>query len=361
MRRILTFLLLVSVSFLHAEMTQKKWKSGQNFYDYLRVNKVPVSTIQSLDAYGKQAISKMKNNQNFTEERDENGVLIQTIIPLANNIEIDLHKLTASNNYSLSVGAANTSKENNDIVIESKNSPMKPKSNQIIINTNDGKFSIADDYELSPSRQTGILKDTINNTNIILPNSISNTTKYRGERSNKFTMPLRNPSISSPFSLARYHPVLHIYRPHKGTDFRAKRGTPIMSIANGIVIFSGSLGGYGNVVKVDHGGGYMSLYAHLTNSRVANGQTVNQGDIIAFSGNTGTSSGPHLHLGIYKNGTAINPMSVINNDSIIDTILKKFSFNDKQQNTKPTNSYNKKIASNLKQNHLIDLKIFDDE
>lgn len=361
MRRILTFLLLLSVSFVHADVTQQRWKSGQSFYSYLRTNKVPLNTIQSLDAYGKQAVSKMKNNQTFTEERDENGVLIRAIIPLANNIEIDLHKLETSDNYSLSVGAATNSKENNDIVIEKKNAPKKSKSNQIVINTNDGKFTIADDYELAASRQTSILKDTIDSTNIMAPNAISKTTKYRGERSSKFAMPLRNTSISSPFSLARYHPVLHIYRPHKGTDFRAKRGTPVMSVANGVVIFSGSMNGYGNVVKIDHGGGYMSLYAHLTSSRVLAGQTVDQGDIIAFSGNTGTSSGPHLHLGIYKNGTAIDPMSVINNDSIIDTILKKFSFNDKQTNTNLGNSFTKKIASNLKQNHIIDLKTFDDE
>ncbi|MGZ8887606.1 MAG: M23 family metallopeptidase [Nitrososphaeraceae archaeon] len=355
MRRILTCLLLISVSFLHAEMTQKKWKSGQSFYDYLRVNKVPVSTIGSLDAYGKQAISKMKNNQNFTEERDENGVLVQAIIPLANNIEIDLHKLIASNNYSLSVGAASTSKENNDIVIANKNIPVKPKSSQIVINTNDGKFSIQDDYELSASRQTDKLKDAINYSEL----TSTNTKQYKGNKSDKFTMPLRNPRITSPFTLARYHPVLHIYRPHKGTDFGAKRGTPVMSVANGIVIFSGSMGGYGNIVKIDHGGGYVSLYAHLTSSRVSNGQTVEQGDIIAFSGNTGTSSGPHLHLGIYKNGTAINPMSIINNDSIIDTILKKFSFGN--EHPKSTNNYKKQLATNLsKQNHSFVLQNFDE-
>jgi murein DD-endopeptidase MepM/ murein hydrolase activator NlpD len=360
MRRILTFFLLASLSFLYAEMTQKKWKSGQNFYDYLRVNKVPVSTIQSLDAYGKQAISKMKNNQIFTEERDENGVLIKAVIPLANNIEIDLHKLTASNNYSLSVGAASSSKESNDIIIENKNTPKKPKNSQIVINTNDGKFSIQDDYELSPSRQTNILKDIVNKSELPFIASTQSAT-YKGKKSDKFTMPLRNPRITSQFSPARYHPVLRIYRPHKGTDFGAKRGTPIMSVANGVVIFSGSMGGYGNAVKVDHGGGYMSLYAHLTNSRVSKGQLVDQGDIIAFSGNTGTSSGPHLHLGIYKNGVAINPMSVLNNDSIIDTIFKKFSLNDKETKVKPVNNYKKQLAANLsKQNSSFFLDKFED-
>ena len=97
-----------------------------------------------------------------------------------------------------------------------------------------------------------------------------------------------------------------------------------MAIGDGVVISSGYDGGYGKVVKVQHGGGYMSLYAHLDGFRANVGDRVNSGDVIAYSGNTGTSSGPHLHLGIYVNNSPIDPMSVIEKGSSpVDFILDR--------------------------------------
>lgn len=356
MRIFLTLLLVIFSTLLYAKTESKSWKSNQGFDSYLRENKVPLSVKETLDAYGKQAISKIKAGKHFTEERDDSGLLIRAIIPLANNIEIDLHKLTASNNYSLSVGSQampdKSFDEKEDIQIK-----KSPKNSQVVINSNNGKFSIQDDYELEAYKQTAKLQMEIKKSD--LPSSRTQSSlAYKGSKSESFGMPVRSPRITSPFSPNRYHPVLKIYRPHKGTDFGAKRGTPVMSVANGAVIFSGAMGGYGNVVKIDHGNGYVSLYAHLSQSISRVGQTVQKGDIIAFSGNSGTSSGPHLHLGIYKNGIAINPMSVIDNDSVIDKIFKKFS--SQKQELQPKNNLKKKLASSLSnQNSAIYLPKFD--
>ena len=94
---------------------------------------------------------------------------------------------------------------------------------------------------------------------------------------------------------------------HTGTDISCANGTPIKVIASGTVIFSGRNGSYGNLIKVDHGNGVETWYAHCSELYAEVGQQVNAGDIIAAVGSTGNSTGPHLHLEIRVNGTAINP------------------------------------------------------
>jgi murein DD-endopeptidase MepM/ murein hydrolase activator NlpD len=141
-------------------------------------------------------------------------------------------------------------------------------------------------------------------------------TKREGGKGKRFAMPLRHPRITSHFAYRRWHPILHRYRPHHGTDFGARRGTPILAVNDGKVIFAGWMGGYGKTVKIKHGGGYISLYAHQSRIRVKRGQFVKRGQIIGYVGNTGRSTGPHLHLGIMKNGRWVDPMKVIGRKSV---------------------------------------------
>ncbi len=94
-------------------------------------------------------------------------------------------------------------------------------------------------------------------------------------------------------------------------DFRAKRGTPIFAVADGVVIYAGELGGYGKVVKIKHRDEYITLYAHQSRIGVKKGRIVKRGDIVGYVGSTGVSTGPHLHFGLYLNGRAINPMPMI--------------------------------------------------
>lgn len=96
-------------------------------------------------------------------------------------------------------------------------------------------------------------------------------------------------------------------RLHKGIDFAAATGTKIYSVAAGVVSFSARKGGYGIVVEVDHGNGLVSRYAHLSKSKVEVGSLLKKGDLVALSGSTGRSTGPHLHLEILLNGKQINP------------------------------------------------------
>lgn len=118
--------------------------------------------------------------------------------------------------------------------------------------------------------------------------------------------------ITSGFSLHRYHPVLHRYRPHLGTDFGVNVGTPVSVTADGTVRFAGRDGGYGIVVMVRHMNGFETRYGHLSRIRpgIRRGVRVKQGQVIAWSGATGLVTGPHLHYEIRKNGRALNPRSV---------------------------------------------------
>ena len=102
---------------------------------------------------------------------------------------------------------------------------------------------------------------------------------------------------------------------HTGMDFTANRGTPIYATGNGTVIRAdNSSKGYGNHVRIDHGYGYVTLYAHMSKMLVKVGQKVKRGDIIGLVGNTGKSVGPHCHYEVRKNGTPLNPVNFYFND-----------------------------------------------
>lgn len=117
--------------------------------------------------------------------------------------------------------------------------------------------------------------------------------------------PVKAPIVSG-FGM-RFHPILHYSRLHAGVDFAAGTGTPIMAAGDGLVVFSGVMHGYGNVVVVDHGGGISTLYGHCSARLVREGETVTKGQAIARVGSTGLATGPHLHFEVRKNGTPVDP------------------------------------------------------
>jgi murein DD-endopeptidase MepM/ murein hydrolase activator NlpD len=112
--------------------------------------------------------------------------------------------------------------------------------------------------------------------------------------------------ISSRFSRRRFHPVLRRYRPHLGTDYAAPRGTPVQAVAAGRVTFSGRSGGSGNMVRIQHSGGFETYYLHLSRRYVRRGQRVEQGQRIGAVGSTGLATGPHLDFRIRRNGRFID-------------------------------------------------------
>lgn len=124
--------------------------------------------------------------------------------------------------------------------------------------------------------------------------------------------PLRFTRISSGFSLARLNPVLHIIRPHYGTDYAAPTGTPVHVTGKGRIAFMGRDSGYGNVIKVRHGTHYETVYAHLSrfHKGLGVGSKVKQDQVIGYVGMTGLATGPHLHYEFRINGKPMNPVTV---------------------------------------------------
>jgi len=98
---------------------------------------------------------------------------------------------------------------------------------------------------------------------------------------------------------------------HPGLDLSARRGTPVVTSADGIVVFTGAAGGLGRVIRVSHGFGYTTVYGHLDRTLVQPGDEVRRGDEIGLLGNTGRSTGPHLHYEVYADDRAVNPLYYI--------------------------------------------------
>jgi murein DD-endopeptidase MepM/ murein hydrolase activator NlpD len=108
----------------------------------------------------------------------------------------------------------------------------------------------------------------------------------------------------------REHPILHTQRAHLGVDYAAPTGTPVMSVADGVVVESGFQGAFGNMVVVQHNARQSTVYAHLSRMNVKRGQTIKQGDIVGAVGTTGLSTGPHLHFEFRINGRHVDPLTL---------------------------------------------------
>jgi hypothetical protein len=109
----------------------------------------------------------------------------------------------------------------------------------------------------------------------------------------------------------RTHPIYKDKRFHHGVDLRAPLATEIYAVLNGTVISAKTDSAYGLSVRIDHGHGVVSFYAHLSIAKVELGQLVASGEVIALSGNTGMSTGPHLHFGIYVDGKSVDPLKFL--------------------------------------------------
>jgi murein DD-endopeptidase MepM/ murein hydrolase activator NlpD len=134
-----------------------------------------------------------------------------------------------------------------------------------------------------------------------------------GKSARRFLMrtPINGARLSSGYGMRR-HPILGYSRMHRGTDFAAPTGTPILAAGDGVIVRAGPFSSFGNYVRIRHGDGYETAYAHL--SRFArglrSGARVRQGQVIGYVGTTGRSTGPHLHYEVMRRGQQVNPMTL---------------------------------------------------
>ena len=123
--------------------------------------------------------------------------------------------------------------------------------------------------------------------------------------------PINGARLSSSYGM-RKHPILGFNKMHKGTDFAAPKGTPVMASGDGVVIRAKWCGGGGNCIQIKHNSTYSTIYAHLSKfaNGIKNGTRVKQGRVIGYVGSTGMSTGPHLHYEVVVNGKKVNSQTL---------------------------------------------------
>jgi len=384
-----------------AKLFVEQWEKGETFAEYLIGQNIDFSLNTSLEKEDEKFLSDIQANQTFYILKDRENMIEQLLIPIGEEMQIRLAKERQSGIYLFDIipieykeheySATVTIHSNpHSDIKKSLNHPMlADKMSQLLkgtINTrrlNKGdklsfiyhqktrmgllhsrpdikiamleskgkeQFIYADEegygYTSTNSLQSYMVKDR---KKVIYTRRV----KVK-DKSTKFSMPLRHVRVTSSFSKRRYHPILKRYRPHHGTDFGAKKGTPLLAVNAGRVIYAGYMGGYGKVVKIKHIDGYVSLYAHQSRIRVKKGSYVTKGQIIGHVGSTGRSTGPHLHFGLTKNGRWVNPMKVLSPQGGTQMVLKKFT-RYKETSTKKYKTVHIKDAQKYREkllNHL---------
>ena len=329
-------LILFSSSLFSAKVTNEVWKKGLTFEKYLKKHKISKDIINLLDKDDAQLISEINDNRRFYEMIASNGVLLQTLIPIGE--ELQIHLFRTPKGYKVEILPVAYQKDTYLALLSIKKNPhydiIKKIKNRRVANEftkvlkhsinfrairKDDKLAIVYDQKMRLGQPIGIpdikvaMIESHNKKHYVFKHSDGKYYDEEGKELIKKYMgkPLHHIRVTSPFTHRRYHPILHRYKAHLGTDFGVKRGTPILSVADGKVIFSGKMGGYGNVIKIRHADNYITLYAHQSRLKVKIGEIVKKGQVIGYVGSTGRSTGPHLHFGLYKNRRPINPMSMV--------------------------------------------------
>lgn len=374
MLRILSLVLFLLVACFADEMRELKWEKGETFLDFLEKHQIPLKIYYDLQKEDQELAAEIMSGVKFQALFDEKEKIRQVLIPVGDELQIHLDK-NASGDFVFNTIPIIYEQESGKISLNVERSPYqdikKYLNNSILANefVNAFKGSVdftqlrKDDKFVIYYEQKRRLGKIIPGTQITAaflktkkktyPVYAFNEGRYYDEKGKELEnffliRPIDNARISSKFTYKRWHPILKRYRAHLGIDYAAPKGTPIKAAGDGRVSFVGKKGGYGKTVTINHSDGYKTLYAHLSkyNKRAKKGKKVKKGQIIAYVGNTGMSTGPHLHFGLYKNNRAINPAKVV---KITKSVLKG---KEKKEFLKILKHYDAKFEQDVKENYL---------
>jgi len=369
MWRVVVFCLLF-VLLQGAEVRQTVWKKGETFSDYLQRNGVSLELLKSISGEDAKYLSEIQAGEPFYELK-EGTTLLQSLIPIGEEMQIQLSRDLRSDRYRFDIIPIAYRVVEDRAVVEIRKScsadidrvTHNPRLGFLLkylykgavdfrkLRRGDkvafayrqksrlgrpwGQAKIRGAVVESRGKRRFIFVDEEGNAWNDVVKKVRSTRKGKREvvktvtrtvrsnvRRSRFVMPIRGARITSRFSYKRWHPILHRYRPHLGVDWGAKRGTPLYAIDKGRVIYAGWMRGYGKVVKIDHGRGVVSLYAHQSRIKVRRGRYVKRGEVIGFVGSTGRSTGPHVHFGLYKNGRAVNPLHYLGKSAKVSSVRK---------------------------------------
>jgi len=329
-------LLAFTIFTFAAKVQYSKWERGLSFEQYLQQHNIALDTLETLDKDDLKLVDEVGYSHRYFELIASNGVLLQTLLPIGDELQLHLFRTHAG--YKLEIIPISYQKDTHVTLLEVENSPYSDIVNKVKnrrlanefgrvlkhsvnfrgIQKKD-KIAIVYDQKMRLGQPLGMpdikvaMLESHGKKNYVFKHSDG---KYYNEQGKALIQkymgrPLHHIRITSKFTKRRWHPILHKWKAHHGTDFGAKRGTPILAAADGRVVYSGWMGGYGRVIKIKHKDNYLTLYAHQSRLKAKVGQHVKKGQIIGYVGNSGRSTGPHLHFGLYKNGRPINPMRMV--------------------------------------------------
>jgi len=360
--KLIALITLLSALLFSGEHIKRQWKKGMTFNEYLFTHHISQKRVRPVSKGDKKYLSDIRSQYPFYEELDSKGKLVRAFIPINKKMQIELYKSGKGYRYDITsipvkieehfANIKVLSNLHSDIVKQTKSINLAEAVSKFLKHSFDTRrFKRGDrvyvvydqkirEGEPFLSPQIKIVKIRSHKRSyyfyakgeqkiqeqVYYENKKETVTQKKkvtytkcideGGRSQTFGMPLRRIRITSTFSYRRWHPILHRYRPHHGTDFGARRGTPLYAVADGVVIYAGWMGGYGKVTKIRHSDGFVSLYAHQSRFRLKRGAQVKKGQIIGYVGSTGRSTGPHLHFGLSKNGRWVNPMHYLGKRSL---------------------------------------------
>jgi len=327
------FLLFIPFLLFAYRVEIDKWHRGDTVWGFFRANHIPINLYYSLDKNVKNQLKRVPSNSAIYLLKDGNKVK-QALITLNSKKQLQLvnenkkwvakvvpiHYFTNESFAKITVNHFLSY----DVYNATKNPYLSRKivsifSDRINFRTLP-KNSKIDVYYKTKSRfgkmvGIDILYAKIKNRRYDIEAYKWTDGRYYDQDAKSLkgmflSAPLKYTRISSPFGM-RYHPILHRMRMHDGIDFVNRVGTPIHTVADGKVIYKGWIRGYGNAVKIRHKNGYMTLYGHMKGfGHIRNGEWIRQGKVIGYLGNTGLSTGPHLHFGVMHNGKWINPVRI---------------------------------------------------
>ncbi|MGJ0341087.1 peptidoglycan DD-metalloendopeptidase family protein [Aliarcobacter cryaerophilus] len=342
MKKIILLICILFNTLFSAQIEELSWQKGESFLTFLEKNKIPLKLYYDLDKEDQELCSEIQSGNRFFSYTEEDGSLIQALIPVSLDMQIHIYR-DSSNEYKFQTLPINYTEKSELIAIpitESISNDIQKATGDVTIaailntlfsnsNADFKKMKKGDFIAIEYNQKTYMGKlhgmPEINAAMIQINGKPfyrfrnSKDDKYYDENGVGFTktylfqIPLTFTRVSSPFTNKRYHPVLKRYRAHLGTDFAAPTGRNIYAASDGKVEFVGTQSGYGKTVIINHQNGYKTLYAHQNGfaKGLRQGQMIKKGTHIGYVGSTGLSSGPHLHLGMYKNNVAIDPMTVL--------------------------------------------------
>lgn len=362
-------LLFFATALFSSEVENFRWENGEVYSLFLEKNNLPISRLlNNLDDDDKKLVEEIRAGINCQILRGPNKEMQQVLIPLSDELQIHIYK--DKDSYSFETIPIIYETKTEAFTLATKYNPsidiMQETGSVSLVGMFIAAFQKSIDftaiqkgneiamiyeqkYRLGKPFSMPTLKVAMveihKKKHYIYLNDDDNYYDQDGKQVESFLLatPVKNARISSKFTLRRWHPILHKYRAHLGIDYAARPGTPIVAAASGVVIFCGRSSGYGNLTKIQHADGYVTLYAHQKSFRkgIKKGKKVQRNQVIGYVGTTGLSTGPHLHFGLYKNGLAINPLRAV------QITTKKLNKKEKEAFARLKKNYDESLALHI--------------